>query len=359
MYRRRGGYSPLSWLEPLRYSRLIMEEQRYEVMHVLGSGNFAVTKLAKNIKTGELVAIKYIQRGEKIDENVEREIINHRSLNHPHIINFKELFVTPSHLAIVLEYADGGELFHRIASNIIPKGRITEKEARYFFQQLISGVQYMHSMQICHRDLKLENTLLDGNPRTPQLKICDFGYSKSTLLHSRPKLVVGTPAYIAPEILSRQEYDGKPADVWSCGVILYVMLVGSYPFQDPEDPKNFRKIIKKIMDVQYSIPGYACISADCRHLLSRIFVANPAKRITIPEIQQHSWFLRYMPRETVEPGKKCYQETKNDELPRQQSVEEIMQLLQEARTTYVANVDGNVEEKVVDVNGDFVKVELV
>ncbi|VAH18090.1 unnamed protein product [Triticum turgidum subsp. durum] len=97
-------------------------------------------------------------------------------------------------------------------------------------------------MEICHRDLKLENTLLDGSP-TPRVKICDFGYSKSALLHSKPKSTVGTPAYIAPEVLSRKEYDGKVADVWSCGVTLYVMLIGSYPFEDPEDPRNFRKTI--------------------------------------------------------------------------------------------------------------------
>ncbi|PKI73931.1 hypothetical protein CRG98_005656 [Punica granatum] len=97
-------------------------------------------------------------------------------------------------------------------------------------------------MQICHRDLKLENTILDGSP-APCLKICDFGYSKSSLLHSRPKPTVGTPAYIAQEVLSRREYDGKLADVWSCGVTLYVMLVGAYPFEDPEDPKDFRKAI--------------------------------------------------------------------------------------------------------------------
>ncbi|KAL6532746.1 Protein kinase superfamily [Orobanche gracilis] len=104
--------------------------------------------------------------------------------------------------------------------------------------------------QICHRDLKLENTLLDGSP-APRLKICGFGYSKSYLLHSRPKSTVGTPAYIAPEVLSRREYDGKLADVWSCGVTLYVLLVGAYPFEDREDPKNFRKTIQRIMVVQY------------------------------------------------------------------------------------------------------------
>nr|XP_027099121.1 serine/threonine-protein kinase SAPK1-like [Coffea arabica] len=112
--------------------------------------------------------------------------------------------LTPTHLAIVMEYAAGGELFAKICS----AGGFNEDEARFFFQQLISGVSYCHSMEICHRDLKLENTLLDGSP-TPRLKICDFGYSKSGLLHSQPKSAVGTPAYIAPEVLSRKEYDGK------------------------------------------------------------------------------------------------------------------------------------------------------
>jgi serine/threonine-protein kinase SRK2 len=100
-------------------------------------------------------------------------------------------------------------------------------------------------MHVCHRDLKLENTLLDGDESTaPCVKICDFGYSKSSVLHSRPKSTVGTPAYIAPEVLLKKEYDGKIADVWSCGVTLYVMLVGTYPFEDPEDPQNIKLTIK-------------------------------------------------------------------------------------------------------------------
>ncbi|XBI92341.1 hypothetical protein VPH35_029428 [Triticum aestivum] len=300
--------------------------ERYELLKDIGAGNFGVARLMRNKETKELVAMKYIPRGLKIDENVAREIINHRSLRHPNIIRFKEVVVTPTHLAIVMEYAAGGELFDRICN----AGRFSEDEARYFFQQLICGVSYCHFMQICHRDLKLENTLLDGSP-APRLKICDFGYSKvikivtriikgsifrgskaalclalrperwedssrppemqlvssscakllakatspaivdpnkfgatptpffplrctehasslffllqSSLLHSKPKSTVGTPAYIAPEVLSRREYDGKTADVWSCGVTLYVMLVGGYPFEDPDDPKNFRKTI--------------------------------------------------------------------------------------------------------------------
>lgn len=338
-------------------------EERYEPMKELGSGNFGVARLVRDKKTKELVAVKYIERGKRIDENVQREIINHRSLKHPNIVRFKEVCLTPTHLAIVMEYAAGGELFERICS----AGRFSEDEARFFFQQLISGVSYCHFMQICHRDLKLENTLLDGSP-TPRLKICDFGYSKSALLHSQPKSTVGTPAYIAPEVLQRKEYDGKIADVWSCGVTLYVMLVGAYPFEDPEDPRNFRKTIGRIMSVQYSIPDYVRVSADCRHLLSHIFVANPAKRITMPEIKQHPWFFKNLPKELLEVEKTNYAKLENDDPPTQ-SVEEIMRIIQEAKkpgegakasgqgTTTAAGTSSSDhdDELEIDVSGDYIE----
>ncbi|EXB64086.1 Serine/threonine-protein kinase SRK2A [Morus notabilis] len=290
---------------------------KYEVVKDLGAGNFGVARLLRHKDTKELVAMKYIERGHKIDENVAREIINHRSLRHPNIIRFKEA---------IMEYAAGGELFDRICN----AGRFSEDEARYFFQQLISGVNYCHSMQICHRDLKLENTLLDGSP-APRLKICDFGYSKSSLLHSRPKSTVGTPAYIAPEVLSRREYDGKLADVWSCGVTLYVMLVGAYPFEDQDDPKNFRKTIQRIMAVQYKIPDYVHISQDCRHLLSRLFLASPSRRISIKEIKNHPWFLKNLPRELTDSAQAIYYQRENPSFSLQ-SVDEIMKIVGEART---------------------------
>lgn len=302
---------------------IMHDSDRYELVRDIGSGNFGVARLMRDRQTNELVAVKYIERGEKIDENVQREIINHRSLRHPNIVRFKEVILTPTHLAIVMEYASGGELFERICN----AGRFSEDEARFFFQQLISGVSYCHAMEVCHRDLKLENTLLDGSP-APRLKICDFGYSKSSVLHSQPKSTVGTPAYIAPEVLLKKEYDGKIADVWSCGVTLYVMLVGAYPFEDPEEPKNFRKTIQRILNVQYSIPDYVHISPECRLLISRIFVADPAKRITIPEIRNHEWFLKNLPADLMDETM-----TNNQfEEPEQpmQSIDEIMQIITEA-----------------------------
>eukprot|EP00850_Spirogloea_muscicola_P012989 SM000086S23041 [mRNA] locus=s86:203523:205684:- [translate_table: standard] len=308
--------------------------ERYELVKDIGSGNFGVARLMRDKKTRELVAVKYIERGEKIDENVQREIVNHRMLRHPNIVRFKEVMLTPTHLAIIMEYAAGGELFDRIVN----AGRFSEDEARYFFQQLISGISYCHSMQICHRDLKLENTLLDGSP-APRVKICDFGYSKSSLLHSQPKSTVGTPAYIAPEVLSKKEYDGKTymvlvlpeqhADVWSCGVTLYVMLVGAYPFEDSDDPRNFRKTIQRIMSVQYVIPPYVRLTAPCKHLLSRIFTANPAKRITIPEIRAHEWFLKNLPANLLAESDPSY--VHDDPAHPPQDIDSITRILQEAR----------------------------
>ncbi|CAL2235545.1 unnamed protein product [Prunus armeniaca] len=181
-------------------------------------------------------------------------------------------------------------------------------------------------MHICHRDLKLENTLLDGST-APRVKICDFGHSKS-VLHSQPKSAVGTPAYIAPEVLSKSNYDGKISDVWSCGVTLYVMIVGSYPFEDPEEPINFKKTIERILSVHYSIPDFIRVSKECRHLLSLIFVANPEKRITVPEIESHPWFVKNLPIELMERvGSWQCKDANNPS----QSVEEVLSIIQQAR----------------------------
>ncbi|CAI0554161.1 unnamed protein product [Linum tenue] len=268
---------------------IMHDSDRYDFVRDIGSGNFGVARLMTDKVTKELVAVKYIERGDKIDENVQREIINHRSLRHPNIVRFKE--------------------------------------ARFFFQQLISGVSYCHAMQVCHRDLKLENTLLDGSP-APRLKICDFGYSKSSVLHSQPKSTVGTPAYIAPEVLLRQEYDGKIADVWSCGVTLYVMLFGGYPFEDPEEPKDFRKTIQRILNVQYNIPDTVQISQECRDLIAKIFVFDPTARISIPDIKTHEWFLKNLPADLMDERTIGSQFEEADQPL--QSVDTIMQIISEA-----------------------------
>jgi len=327
--------------------------ERYELIRALGTGNFGVAKLARDRATGTEVAIKYIERGDKIDENVGREVIVHRGLNHPNVIKFREVFLTPTHLGIVMEFASGGELFERI----LGQGRFSENEARFYYQQLISGVKYLHNNHVAHRDLKLENTLLGGsgaNRGPPIVKICDFGYSKHSLLHSQPKSTVGTPAYIAPEVLSGQAYDGKSADVWSCGVALYVMLVGAYPFEDPNDPRNFRKTIELILNVRYSYPPDVHLTPSCLDLLQRVFVAAPDKRITISEILQHEWFVQNLPDDL---GVGADVDNGFFDMGQRQSPDEINRIIQAARAVpglYPAEQDDlDMDDDDIDGSGDY------
>ncbi|TYK05391.1 serine/threonine-protein kinase SRK2H-like [Cucumis melo var. makuwa] len=324
--------------------------EKYEFIKELGAGSFGVANLCRDKKRGELVAIKFIERGPTIDENVEREIVNHRLLQHPNVIYFKEVMLTPTHLGIVMEYAAGGELFKRISIS----GRCTEDETRYFFQQLICGLEYIHSRQICHRDLKLDNILLDGS-KAPRVKICDFGYSKLYSLHSTPNTAVGSPTYAAPEVLDEGEYDGQIADIWSCGVTLYIMLVGSYPFDHPNDHEDVQKtiqvlpsllhtnyynkviisfsllivLLQRIKNVDYNIPHNIKISEECRELFSRIFVRDPSKRISLKEIKSHPWFLKKLAWELNE-GIQALFYRRNIRTFSHQSDEEIMKVLREA-----------------------------
>jgi len=226
-------------------------------------------------------------RGTNINNHVEREILNHRELQHPNVIQFREAFLTRQHLCIVMEYAEGDELFKRVQA----RRRMSEDEARYFFQQIVSGVHYCHKKGVWHRDLKLENCLLDSaTEEYPVVKLADFGYSKHATLQSNPNSTVGTPAYIAPEVLLSNEYDGGPADVWSLGVTLYVMIAGRYPFEDKQDPRNFQKSIQRIIDVDYTWPSAVTPSDTLVDLLSHVLVADPSNRFTIKDIWMHPWF---------------------------------------------------------------------
>ena len=162
---------------------------------------------------------------------------------------------------------------------VVRKGGLRESEARWFFQQLIVAVDYIHGMGVASRDIKLENTLLDSSPR-PLIKICDFGYSKHEKYQSAPGSRVGTPAYLAPEVIMTTKgktYDGKIADIWSCGVMLFVMLVGAYPFERPEDKhdtQKLQKMIQRILRVEYDFPPPVKLSPECRDLMARILVAG-------------------------------------------------------------------------------------
>lgn len=182
---------------------------------------------------------------------------------------------------MVLEYA-GGELFDYIVSN----GRLPEAKARQFFQQIVCAVEYCHRHKIVHRDLKPENLLLDDQY---SVKIADFGLSNIMTDGNFLKTSCGSPNYAAPEVISGKLYAGPEVDVWSCGVILYVLLVGRLPFDDEYIPTLF----KKIAAGNYSIPSY--LSSGSVSLIKRMLMVNPVHRITIAEIRQDPWFLKDLP----------------------------------------------------------------
>ncbi|KAK9915945.1 hypothetical protein WJX75_006306 [Coccomyxa subellipsoidea] len=285
-------HDPPSVLEPLE------DHPKYQKIRDLDKGTFGFVQLAVDLTTGEQVAIKFIERSQEVSKYVEREILNHKRLIHPHIVQLKEVFLTNNHLAIAMEYAAGGNLYQLVARS----GGLPEPDARWYFQQLIFAIDYCHKMGVANRDVKLENTLLVSSAR-PLIKLCDFGYSKDEKFQSAPGSKVGTPAYLAPEVISTtrgRTYDGKAADVWSCGVMLYVMLSAQYPFGRPEDTnlklaRQMHNMLQRILSVDYQLPYNKQVSAECKDLLQRILVADPAKRITMADIQRHPWFTRDLP----------------------------------------------------------------
>ncbi|MQL76046.1 hypothetical protein Taro_008415, partial [Colocasia esculenta] len=259
--------------------------QRYELGRLLGQGTFAKVYYARNLKTGQSVAIKVIDKEKVLKvglmDQIKREISVMRLIKHPNVVQLYEVMATRSKIYFVMEYVKGGELFNKVA-----KGRLKENVARKFFQQLISAVDFCHSRGVYHRDLKPENLLLDENMN---LKISDFGLSalaeskrQDGLLHT----TCGTPAYVAPEVLSRKGYDGAKADIWSCGVILFVMLAGYLPFHD----SNLMEMYRKIGKGEFKCPSW--FPSDIRRLLLRILDPNPATRISSEKIMENSWFRK-------------------------------------------------------------------
>ncbi|CAH8265198.1 unnamed protein product [Arabidopsis lyrata] len=266
---------------------------KYDLGKLLGSGAFAKVYQAEDLQNGgESVAIKVVQKKRLKDgltAHVKREISVMRRLRHPHIVLLSEVLATKTKIYFVMELAKGGELFSRVTSN-----RFTESLSRKYFRQLISAVRYCHARGVFHRDLKPENLLLDENR---DLKVSDFGLSAMKeqirpdgMLHT----LCGTPAYVAPELLLKKGYDGSKADIWSCGVVLFLLNAGYLPFRDP----NIMGLYRKIHKAQYKLPDWT--SSDLRKLLRRLLEPNPELRITVEEILKDPWFNHGVdPSETI------------------------------------------------------------
>lgn len=258
----------------------------YTLGATLGTGTFGKVKIGEHQLTKHKVAVKILnrQRIRSLDVvgKIRREIQNLKLFRHPHIIKLYQVISTPTDIFMIMEYVSGGELFDYIVKN----GKLQEYEARRFFQQIISGVDYCHRHMIVHRDLKPENLLLDHNRH---VKIADFGLSNMMLDGEFLRTSCGSPNYAAPEVISGKLYAGPEVDIWSCGVILYALLCGTLPFDDEHVPTLFRKIKSGI----FAIPEY--LNKNVISLLCQMLQVDPLKRATIEEIKKHDWFQRDLP----------------------------------------------------------------
>jgi serine/threonine protein kinase len=255
---------------------------KYELGRLLGTGNFSKVRLGTDTTNGEVYAIKIVDKHqlakERLEDQLKREIAVLKILRHTHVAAMKEVLQTTRHIYIVLELVSGGDLF----DSIVQHQRFEEPKARKYFQQIILGVKYCHMQGIAHRDLKPENIMLDGQD---VIKIADFGLANlTTTTGDLMQTVCGTPNYVAPEVIRDRGYDGFVADVWSCGIILYVMMSGHQAFDD----SNVKALFNKIERGEYRMSRH--FTEGAKDLISKILIVDPTKRLTLNQIIQHPWF---------------------------------------------------------------------
>ncbi|XP_074497495.1 serine/threonine-protein kinase SIK3 homolog isoform X3 [Sebastes fasciatus] len=251
----------------------------YEIERTIGKGNFAVVKLATHVITKAKVAIKIVDKTQLDEENLKkifREVQIMKLLKHPHIIRLYQVMETERIIYLVTEYASGGEIF----DHLVAHGRMAEKDARKKFKQIVAAVHFCHCRNIVHRDLKAENLLLDHNLN---IKIADFGFSN---LFSRGQLLktwCGSPPYAAPELFEGKEYDGPKVDIWSLGVVLYVLVCGALPF----DGSTLQNLRARVLSGKFRIPFF--MSTDCEYLIRHMLILEPSRRLSMEQICKNKW----------------------------------------------------------------------
>ncbi|KAK9806506.1 hypothetical protein WJX73_005212 [Symbiochloris irregularis] len=283
----------------------------HELVKFLGRGGTGDTYLFKDKVTGEEVAIKLMKRPlpKVIMPNILREIRIQSELGegHVNVIKAKEALLTESHLALVMEYAACGSLTGFVAERWQGAQQsglfLQEDEARYFFRQFITAVEYCHKHNVAHRDLKLDNTLMsDDSP--PLIKLCDFGFAKEWANDAQMFTHIGTPVYMSPELINSRSgakgYDGQSVDVWASGVLLIVMLLGTFPFDHIENPDpntseaHLEVWLQQVKGSWNEIPhirnALQNLSKECMDLLNQIFVIDSTKRISLQGIKDHAWY---------------------------------------------------------------------
>nr|XP_020653585.1 SNF-related serine/threonine-protein kinase-like [Pogona vitticeps]XP_020653586.1 SNF-related serine/threonine-protein kinase-like [Pogona vitticeps] len=253
----------------------------YDLERTLGKGHFAVVKLARHVFTGERVAVKVIDKS-KLDGGAAAQLLQEvrcmKLVQHPNVVRLYEVIDTQAKLYLILELGDGGDMFDHIMRH---EGGLAEGQAKHYFAQVVHAISYCHRLHVVHRDLKPENVVFFQEQGV--VKLTDFGFSNyfqpGTLLTTS----CGSLAYSAPEILLGDQYDAPAVDVWSLGVILYMLVCGQPPFQEANDSET----LTMILDCRYVVPPH--VSSPCADLISRMLQRNPQCRASLEEIESHPW----------------------------------------------------------------------
>eukprot|EP00111_Clytia_hemisphaerica_P001839 TCONS_00005156-protein len=262
----------------------------YHVGKTIGKGMFAVVKMAEHHQAKAKVAIKMIDKSQLDEENlakIRREVHVMKLVKHSSIIRLYEVMETERYIYLAMEYASSGEIFELLKK----EGRRNETQARHMFRQIISAMEYLHQKRIVHRDLKAENLLLDENNR---VKLADFGFSNIFDVGSKLKTFCGSPPYAAPELFEGKEYYGPAADIWSLGVVLYVLVCGALPF----DGETLPDLKRRVLNGRFRIPYF--MSSDCENLIRHMLVVDVNKRYTINQIKRDRWIIQGEPYDFLE-----------------------------------------------------------
>ncbi|KAJ3440189.1 serine/threonine-protein kinase fhke-related [Anaeramoeba flamelloides] len=278
---------------PTEHNQLSIS-QEYSFKKILGRGKFADVYLARDRKTQEKVAVKIMNTRKFESQTTSTESVRNRLLDevnslikfdHPNIIKLKKSYLTDEYLFLVLEYAGGGELFYRI----IDKGFYPEDQARTVFKQVLDALSFMHEKGYAHRDIKPENILLMDESDT-NIKLADFGFSRQYTENNKMFTMVGTPNYLAPEIFKTQEGYTKACDLWSAGVVLYIMLSGLMPFSEDRTDMGLMKQISTC-NFDFPSPEFDNVSKSAKKLISNLIVLDPKKRLSAEEALKHPWVI--------------------------------------------------------------------
>jgi len=292
--------------------------KKYELGKVLGTGAFSEVKVAINRQTREKFAVKIIDKSKcKGKENmIDTEINILSKVHHENIVQLYDLYQIENKIYLVMELVTGGELF----DDIVRRGKYTESDAAKIVQKILLAIDYLHGKGIAHRDLKPENLLLSDKSKNSKVMISDFGLSKIFNDEEVMKTACGTPGYVAPEVLKRQGY-GKEVDLWSIGVITYILLCGYPPFYD----QNNVELYKQILACRYEFekPWWDNISEDAKGFIRKLLVLDPAKRYTAKQAVMHPFIVincgpppnavEPIPKEIPQSSYNTYQNTKNRE----------------------------------------------